>query len=300
MEFGLFGVQAYNDGRNEAFEEFLPCDFVNSFLVGDLEDCKAEATKRSMQRIHEAGKKCYLYFAHMTFISAISAGIIDVGESVQQGPRTVKREGWKERLQELYDWLSKEEYYASVEGFYIDEPFLCGICGKDFEEVTGEISRIFKNKRIFCCFSIAGVAPDIWTLDGIEQVNETTGQYITDAAFDMYHPFDEKYAYITSEMKRRLGNRDNLRIWHIPCVMNYRGDKEEQHAVDHINGLYDLLKTEKNPGGLMCYTYFASVGETEAIGNIPLEQLRGRGEKDKNWKLLWNTIVSIGKEICNN
>jgi len=298
MEFGLFGIQAYDDSRNEAFEEFLNSDFINAFLVGDLQNCQAETTKRSIQKIYEANKKCYLYFADMTFRSAVYNGIIDVGERVEEGPRMVLKEGWRERLENLYGWLSKQDYYNAVEGFYIDEPFLCGIRGTDFEEVTGAIRKIFTDKRIFCCFSIAGVAPDIWTLDGIEQVNEKTGQYLTDVGFDMYHPFDEKYSYITKEMKRRLGNREDLRIWHIPCVMNYRGDKKEQHAVDHLNGLYRLLKEENNPGGLMCYTYFASVGETEAIGNIPLERLRGKRKGDENWKVLWNNIVSIGKELC--
>jgi hypothetical protein len=100
-------------------------------------------------------------------------------------------------------------------------------------------------------------------------------------------------------MKRRLGNRKDLKIWQVPCIMNYRGDKKEEHAVKHLNGLYELLKQEDNPGGLMCYTYYVHPGETESVGNIGLSDMRGLKDGDVNWNTLWSEIVRIGREVYN-
>lgn len=297
MNFGLFGVQYFKDSRGEAFKEFLESDFVNVFLVGDKECCAAEETIKSLEMIHAKGKQCFLYFADVIF-TGNTGEIIDVYEGMKEKPRSMLKKGWRERLENLYSWIRKKDYYDCVEGFYFDEPFLCGVRPQDFYEVTKALHDIF-GKRIFCCFSVAGVAPDIWTLDGIPQIDEESGKYLTDIAFDMYHPFDEKYAYITKEMKRRIG-RDDVTVWHIPSTMNYWGNKTEEQALAHLNGLYELLKEEKHPGGLMGYSYFIYPEETAQIGNIGLERLRGKYEGDADWKKFWNRMVEIGRELCQS
>lgn len=297
MEFGFFTVQ-YNEQQKEVFYELLNSDFINVFLVGDKENGFSENSRKSFEEIHKAGKKCFVYFYDMTFVYTDGQTYVDVGEEFSQGPRTVIKKDWKENLKSFLNNVKDKDYYECIEGFYIDEPLLCGIRLEDFKTVTGGIREMFPDKRIFCCFSVAGVAPDIWTLEGIPTITEDAGQYLTDVSFDMYHAFDEKYSYITSEMKRRLGNRKDLRIWQVPCIMNYRGDKTEDHAVKHLNGLYELLKNENNPGGLMCYTYYVHPGETESIGNIGLSDMRGLKQGDVNWSTLWSEIVRIGKEVC--
>ena len=298
MEFGFFSIQ-YSEEKREAFQELLESDFINVFLVGDKEDGCSVNSAKSFEMIHAYRKHCYVYFYDSVFERTDGQGIVDVGDSYADKPRTVLKKDWVSRLEKFRDFLADKAYKECVEGFYIDEPLLCGISPEDFMAVTGKIRELFPDKRIFCCFSVAGVAPDIWTLNGIPAIDEDSGQYLTDVGFDMYHAFDWKYAYITSEMKRRLGNRKDLRIWQIPCIMNYCGDKTEQHDIDHLNGLYDLLKAEENPGGLMCYSYFIAPSETESIGNIGLSDLRGLKPGDANWEKLWSEIVRTGRECTN-
>ncbi len=295
MQFGLFCVQ-YKKGFEKDFYDFVNCDYVNTFLVGDKDYTSSDATT-SFNAIAKAHKTCFIYFYELVFKRVDGQGIVDVGEDFSSGPRTVLKENWQETLLDLKAYLEKQSFYDAIDGFYIDEPMLCGVSLDDFETVTGFLAKNF-GKRIYACFSVAGVAPDIWTTNGVPAITEKAGQYLTDAGFDMYHPFDEKYAYITEQMKMRLGNRKDLRIWHTPCIMNYRGDKEESHAVKHLNGLYELLKEEKNPGGLMCYANYVSPSETEQIGNIAFEHLRGRNEGDAHWKELESEIERIGREIC--
>lgn len=298
MEFGLFTIE-YFKGRENTFKEFLECDYVNCFLVGAKNYQESTDAQMSFQMIKQYQKKCYVYFYELLFERKDSQGIVDVGESFKEGPQTILKEDYVQRLEDLYQFLSTKDYYDIIEGFYIDEPFLNGITLQDFKKATKAIHDIFVGKRIFCCFSVAGVAPDIWTMDGVPCITPDAGQYITDAGFDMYHAFDFKYEYITNQMKERLGNRKDVRIWEVPCVMNYRGDKNEQHDIDHLNGLYEILKKQENPGGLMCYSYFVHPSETAQIGNIGLEHLRGLYPGDENWNKLFAEIVRIGKEIIH-
>lgn len=295
MQFGIFCVQ-YSKEKAPVFNDYVNCDYVNTFLVGD-KDYTSENATTSFKAIAAAHKTCFIYFYELFFKRVDGQGIVDVGEDYASGPKTVLKENWKQILLDLKDYLEQQPFYDAIDGFYIDEPFLCGVSPDDFETVTGFLAEKF-GKRIFCCFSVAGVAPDVWTAAGVPAITPKAGRYITDAGFDMYHAFDEKYAYITEQMKNRLGNRDDVRIWQIPCIMNYRGDKDEDHAVKHIDGLYELLKKEKNPGGLMCYAYYVAPSETEQIGNIGFEHLRGRFKGDAHWKKLEDEIERIGKEIC--
>lgn len=296
MQFGLFGVH-YSEKTKDTFKKFVGCDYVNTFLVYNDDYFSKEATE-CFNLIANAKKTCFLYFYQLAFERVDGQGIVDVGESFAEGPKTVLKKGWRENFVKLKDGLKDKPFYEAIDGFYIDEPFLCGVALDDFEEVTRFLTALF-GKRIYVCFSVAGVAPDIWTMDGVPVINEKAGRYITDAGFDMYHAFDEKYAYITEQMKKRLGNRDDVRIWQTPCIMNYRGDKKERHAVDHLNGLYELLKKEKNPGGLMCYSYSVAKSETEQIGNIALEHLLGKYPGDEHWATLEKEIERIGREICS-
>ncbi len=290
MEFGIF-----HTAKNvfpDVFEELLKSDYVNVFLSeGKPED---ETSVDMLKGAKREGKKVYVAFFQWIFYHVTYQKMVDVGE--EYSVKCELKEGWEKIIDEKLAFLRSLDCDEAIAGFYIDEPLLNGISLDDFERATGYLAKSWKGKRIFCCFSIAGVAPDIWTTGNIQPITPKAGQYLTDIAFDMYHKFDEKYAYIAEQMKERMGNRKDVRIWYVPCTMNYRGDKDEQHCLEHLHGCYELLKKEENPGGLMCFTYYTFPAEVEALGNIGLDHLQGKYAGDANWQKLFGEILSIGRE----
>ena len=100
MKFGFFAIQ-YSEEKKDVFREFLECDYVNVFLVGDKENGCSENSRKSFEMIHAAGKKCYVYFYDMTFERIDGQGIVDVGEAYDDGPRTVLKKDWRENLAEF-------------------------------------------------------------------------------------------------------------------------------------------------------------------------------------------------------
>lgn len=290
MEFGIYH-NSYECNK-DAFAEMVACDYISTFIVGA--DYRSAEIEHALRECHRYGKSAYIFFFPLVFEHVAPAKTVDVGEESHNRVRL--RPDWQENLLAMQRYLREQDYYPNIAGLYIDEPLLGGITLEDFETATGFIRQTFPDKRLFCCFSVAGVAPDVWTTGTVRPITPEAGRYLTDVAFDMYHKFDEKYAYITAQMKERLGNREDVRIWHIPCTMNYRGDKDEQHCIDHLNGCYELLKTEKNPGGLMCFTYYTFPSEIEDLGNVGLDRLRGLHDGDANWSRLFDEIKRIGRE----
>lgn len=290
MYFGIFHTakNVYPD----VFEELVKSDYINVFLSESTPEDPVSV--EMVKEVANYGKKVYVAFFSWIFHHVKYAKMVDVGEDYD-----VKCElyaDWKERADKKIEFLKSLGCDDAIEGFYIDEPLLNGISLEDFEEATGYLVNKWKGKRMFCCFSVAGVAPDIWTTGNVKPITEKAGQYITDVAFDMYHAFDWKYEHIAKQMKERLGNRDDVRVWYVPCTMNYRGDKTEDHCLKHLEGCYDLLNKEKNPGGLMCFTYYTFPREVEALGNIGLDHLFGQNPEDAKWQKLHDEILRIGKE----
>ena len=146
--------------------------------------------------------------------------------------------------------------------------------------------------------TVAGVAPEYWTINNVQPITPDCAEYLTDVAFDMYHKWNDDYSAILRLMKERTGNRKDLKIWMIPCTMNYRGDKTEEHCIEHLEKCYEVLKNEENPGGLMCFTYYTFKTEEEDLGNIGLDKL-GDPMYNKYWKGLVERVRTIGKEISS-
>jgi len=215
-------------------------------------------------------------------------------------PRTSLRSGWKEILKSMVDNIRETGNWDTFLGIYMDEPLLWGATGDMLCEITGYFRDLCPDKRVFICFSVAGVAPDVWTINNIQPITPQTGKYITDVAFDMYHPFDETYLHITEQMVRRMGNRQDLKYWFVPCVMNYRGNKSAKHCIDHTEGCIKLLKrfSPHQRGGLFCYTYHTFPEEEENLGNIGLDLLL-----DSNnmyyWKELEDYLYDFGVRVLN-
>ena len=295
MNFGVFCPCTHED-----FAGFIENDWINCFLFDTI--IKEWDHREIFTRIKEKNKTFFLGFYNDLF-EREPQPIVDVGETAEIA-RSYLKPDWKEKImwyRELFDSDAGQRFYDAFEGFYVDEPFLCGISGHDFYTVTRKLAENFSGKRIFSCFSVGGVAPEVWTAQGCDELTPESAAYLTDVAFDMYHPFDGRYAYITDCMKKRLGTREDYRIWQIPCIMNYRGDKTEKHCLDHLHGLYDLLMKEptEKRGGLMWYAWGGSESETAQLGNIGFSRLQGRHPGDSDWQTLKAEIERIGKECVS-
>lgn len=295
MNFGVFCPSTHQD-----FEGLIENNWSNCFL---FESILKEYPRIAMFKKIAKKNKIFFFGFYNDVFEKEPQGIVDVGESASIA-RSHFKENWKQALVRYKELLTKDcGFYEAFQGFYIDEPFLCGITGQDFLTVTRELAELFPDKKIFSCFSVGGVASDVWTVDGCDELTPETAKYLTDIAFDMYHPFDrETYSHITNEMKAKMGNRKDYRVWHVPCIMNYRGDKSEQHCLDHLHGLYDLLMSEQpeNRGGLMCYAWWVSKSETEQLGNLGFSDLQGRKQGDANWSNLKSEIERIGREFVSS
>ena len=222
--------------------------------------------------------------------------VADVGEKAHV-PKTCFYEDFEDRVDKLIGFLKEKGYYDRVCGFYMDEPMLWGVTNEQLKTFTKYFRTVVApEKRIFVCFSLAGVAPEFWTIRGAEAVTPDSSQYLTDIAFDMYHKWSDVYFEIYKKMMERTGNRTDIKVWFIPCTMDYRGNKTEEHCLEHLENCYKLLLSTENPGGLMCYTYHTFSSEEEDLENVGLDKLTDPKYK-KYWNRLYERIQQIGREI---
>lgn len=171
------------------------------------------------------------------------------------------------------------------------------------ERTIGAVYGIFSHaggadKRFFICFSLAGVAPEYWTIKG--------AQSITPESFPSPHRHRVRSV---SSMERRLrknlskndgtdGKPNGYKGLVYSCTMDYRGDKREEHCLEHLENCYRLLRGRRRAGGLMCYTYHTFPSHEEDLGNIGLDKLTDPSYP-KYWKKLYARIREIGREILS-
>ena len=298
MEKPLFGMfhTAYETSR-ENFYELVDSDYMNTIIVEA--NIGNEAFEINMSELVKRKDKCvWIAVAGYGFSSKNDATTIaDTGETVSVfNPVTTMRADYKERVDNLISYLKEKGYYDSVVGFYMDEPLLWNITNDMLEEFTGYFRTVAApDKRFFICFSVAGVAPESWTINDVKPINPKSSQYITDIAFDMYHPWSDEYQKIVDLMVERAGGeREDLRFWMIPCVMNYRGDKTEEHCLEHLQKCYEMLSKFEPKGGLMCYTSYTFPADVEALGNVGIDYLSNPEYKDY-WPRLVAEIKRIGR-----
>lgn len=290
----LFGIYHTDYRKNaERYQSLLKEDFLNTFLVeGGREDKDFEKNFELLP--NDSEKAIWVSVAELGFYSEPHQ-VVDVGEEAHT-PISHLYEDFKLRIDNFISYLKEKDFYRHIVGFYMDEPMLHGITNEQLKAFTGYFRSVAAtDKRFFICFSLAGVAPEYWTLAGAEAITPDSAQYLTDIAFDMYHPWSEDYYGIYEKMMERVGRKD-IRVWFVPCTMDYRGDKTEEHCLEHLENCYTLLKQAENPGGLMCYTYHTFPSEIEALGNIGLDLLTDPSYP-KYWKRLYDRIQEIGREI---
>ncbi|MBQ7407731.1 MAG: hypothetical protein IJW13_00430 [Clostridia bacterium] len=295
--FGIFHT-AY-ERAGDYFYEAVNSDFINTFIVESHYESE-EFAKSMNEIVRHPDKKVWIAVTYLGFKSINNATIADNGETQSTfNPQTQFFADYKKRIDKFIAFIKKQGWYDSVLGFYMDEPMLWNITNDDLQSFTGYFrTQVAPDKRFFVCFSIAGVAPEFWTVNDVKPITPASSQYLTDIAFDMYHKWSDDYEKILELMLMRAGNRDDLRVWMIPCTMNYRGDKNEEYCIEHLNQCYRVLKGLKQKGGLMCFTYYTFAPEEEALGNIGLDKLTDSEYKDY-WPNLYQRIIQIGKEITS-
>lgn len=295
----LFGIfhSAYERAPRYFFEA-ANSDYVNVFIVESVYDGEKFAVTMNELKNHP-DKKAWIGVGYLGFDIVNETTVADTGERGGFNPKTRLYDDYRKRIDKMVAYLKEKGWYDSVVGFYLDEPLLWNVTN----DMLLEFTRYFRteaapDKRFFVCFSVAGIAPEVWTINDVKPITERSVAYLTDIAFDMYHPWSGVYADLVKEMLDRAGDRPDLKVWMIACTMNYRGDKSEKHCLDHLHGCYDMLKTFPNPGGIMCFTYYTFAPEEEALGNIGLDRLSDPGYKD-HWQTLVSEVKRIGKEICS-
>lgn len=297
----LYGIfHTAHEYAKDKFYDFASCDYINTIMVES--DYKSEEFAISMRELAmHPDKKVWIAVSYLGFKSVNNATIADNGEKMSGfNPITTMYKDYRERINGLIYYLKKNDWYRNIVGFYMDEPMLWNITNDNLEKFIGyfRIEAAF-DKRFFICFSVAGVAPEFWTINNIEPINPQSSRYLTDIAFDMYHKWSNDYLKILKLMLERTGYRKDLKVWMIPCTMNYLGDKTEKHCLDHLNACYEVLKKLDNPGGLMCFTYHTFAHEEETLGNIGMDNL-ARPDFRFYWPELIERVKEIGHEIIRN
>lgn len=269
--FGMYGVQP-NGQITPEFYDFVKSDYVNTFLV----DGSLEIVQEAAEYIAGNNSKFWSMVPGLYGI----AGLTD---------------NWKVRIDNVVDNIKACKAESNWLGFYLDEPMLWGLTNTQLNQIT-KYMKEKTNKRIFICFSIACFYQQKWKPSNktVEEVNSSGAQYITDMAYDVYEPFNaDNFKLYTAKLKEKVG-RTNVRMWYVPCVMSFGGTTNEDYALKHLKGCFDLLKQEANPGGIMGYTYRAfSTGDDAEIGN------KGLSEFITGWKSLDAEIRKIGRSICS-
>lgn len=271
--FGFYGLTIDSLELDTSAITYSETDYVNVMLSGSTTD---EVTY-ALQLAKKNNCKVWINIHSALFTSpTILSGV------------------WQDRFDAVDAAARNSGAYDCLLGYYLDEPLLVGISHEDLLAVTKYQKQQF-GKRFFVCFAVSGVSPDVWNSpQASPPITKETAQYITDIAFDMYWNFkDNKATYdkVIADMKARIG-RDDVYVWYVPCVMNGSGQFSEPLAIEHLQGMYDYLKQEKKPGGLMCYTLRTSNGD--GLGNIGLDEM-----EDDPWDELRKECQRIGREITS-
>ena len=287
LYFGYFRLGDDQKSRIENIKTEFAKGHLNTTVIDLKTDCLSDALE-SLRLLKEFGCTAWLSIASNVFrFSKFPIVLIDQ---------------WENTLKGLMGEIEKANLMDAVLGFFFDEPMLHSIKKDLFRDVTKYLRETYPSLRVYACFATNAIEPTVWSNNGNDQVlDPDTTQYLTDAGYDMYwdvRDIDvrenkeeggiEPYQKVNASLKARLG-RDDVKIWYVPCIMSYFGKGDEEYALAHLHAMYDFLKGEKNPGGLICYTYDSF--NNDGIGNI------GYREKQAQWTTLESELVRIGKEI---
>lgn len=230
-------------------------------------------------------------------------GVYSIYSDASEAETDEDTAAWQAKFDTLVSNLKATGYYGAVDGWYLDEP-------TDHEAVLAVSKYAQKyGKRFFVCYLAASVAPDNKTINpnGIYDsvgINEENTKYVTDIAYDLYwtpSEMRELYESINASMHSLLGV-NTPKIWYIAYTAFYSDvfdltDQELaedcQKRIADMNVMYDFLKSEKNKGGLLCYSYDNN-SSTAQYGLYNVNQVTNGA-----YNALFERIGEIGKEICS-
>ena len=260
------------------------------------DDVESEFPKGYLNTVSVSADACADYLRRMKgFCGKVWIGVWD--KVVSWSSPDLLQEKWRENLIAAVKALEEQNVLDGVLGFYFDEPLLNRMPKETYRILTKFMRETWPSLRVFTVFAVNAVDPTVWSTGNDQVLDPETLRYTTDAGYDMYHDARGDgilpYKKLNASLKKRFG-RDDFRVWYVPCIMNYWGNKDEAYALAHTEAMYGFLKEEKNPGGLLCYAWDISNHDGE-IGNIGLSELLAR-DKDP-WTALYGRVQKIGREI---
>ena len=280
--FGFYHLKP-DSGITPDFEKLAQSNFINTFLISDSDHKVVSQTLQAAKKYN-----CQVWIS-VEYIFKRSSGA---------GSEAVLNADYKSTIDNAVKYIQLTGCYDQWLGFYFDEPELMLVTNDMLNTVTEYMHEVAPGKRIFICFSIAGIDAKTWTITGAEEINKTGSRYLTDAAFDLYGRFDKaEYFRLTQCMKDKMYNQ-NVKIWYVPGTMIVNGITSEQMAVDHFNGLVDLLKDEQNPGGIMNFAYHFVGGDTKCTGLSEFVSFFDGCGSSTTWHTMKGCIETVGREIC--
>ena len=272
--FGLYRMAA------DDIEKEFPKGYLNVYIAG-MSPNDTGAAAGALNTVRRYGGKVWL----------------SPGGVFAYGSPTVLADNWRANLSGMIDTLTRDAGLEDVLGFYFDEPLLNGVSKADYRTLTRFLRETWPEMRVMSIFAVNAIDPSVWTTGHDQVLDPETLRYTTDAGYDMYHDLRGggicPYRKLNAALKERFG-REDFRVWHVPCVMNYFGKQEEACARAHTEAMYGFLKEEKNPGGLMCYAYSIPNRDGD-LGNVGLDEMGAR--PGAPWSSLYERVQEIGKEI---
>lgn len=219
----------------------------------------------------------------------VKTGYFEYNEATKKN-KLIPIEKWEDDLEALVDTLKFMGLWDTIAGFIWDEPLHSRIPVEDFYKHSKYLKEKY-NKRNFAVFYLTAFDPGVDPGRGIDIITPQTGAYITDIGFDAYGVSNpEKYRAYNEKMKAAVGRTHEVKVWFVPCAFEeiYSG-KDEAYALNHLNICYDLLKEEKNPGGIFAYSYPTWGKEIGLVDTL----------RDGRFTNFGKRLKDIGKELIH-
>ncbi len=194
---------------------------------------------------------------------------------------------YMEGIQKKVNTLKDKDVWESVVGFHWDEPLLNKKhTNQDLYDMTKALRNEYglRINPVFSVYETVGIRGNMQDPEGNTILQEFATEYLTDIGFDSYgydfrRPYTEAqseklvtlgekfegidstetyYKFFFNKLKERVINKD-AKIWVYPCAytpFTWAGiTADEDYCAAHLKGLTKILLEEKNPGGILCYTY---------------------------------------------
>jgi len=286
LGFGFYGL-APSGNMLEDFDSSIKSDVINTYVINAYSEAEYVY---ALQQANSVGSQVFL--AIQGALLVLNPNYVE-NSLDESKTRWILSVNWQAKFDKIVENCKNSGAYDALAGWYVDEPF-CFKTGKTasgYEIPNGSITprdfltiSKYNSEKIgkrffaimggvtFCLVNRSGLSSsefanrnrwiDPFYFDTPQITPEMT-KYVTDTGINNYD--DEGYydSYY-DDLRLAMGSSwDNAKIWHIPGTMKFRNSPME-NRVTHLNKLYDMLKKEKNPGGLLGY-YWSMGNEPTSI-----------------------------------